>query len=245
MPAKNQKKTSEKKSGSKVRWVIFIILIIAAGIFSYLYLNKGGGVKEANVAIDSLIEGEAFVGNENAPLVIVEFSDFQCPFCRTFWTDTLPYLKTNYIDTEKVMFVYKDFPLVNIHPMALPTSEVATCVFDQYGSDAFWKFHDEIYAQQNLLDSGERTGQVTKTVAYNIDDLKDWADGIGYDVTSCIESRDDYLNETSQDFQEGVTLNVTGTPTFLFANRETGNVGILPGAYPWDDFQKAIEQISS
>jgi len=245
MPVKKENEIREKKPGSKVWLFITIGLVILAVIVAYIYFSKKDYLQESNIIIDSLIEGQPFLGAENASLVIVEFSDFQCPYCRQFHVDTFPYLKLEYLDTEKIQFVYKDFPLVSIHPMALPTAEIANCIFEEFGSDAFWEFNEEVYAQQNILDTGTRDGPVTKTVEYDLEDLKEWADGIGYNITSCIENRDNYFNETSLDFQEGVAANVTATPTFIFANRDTGSIGVLPGAYPFADFQKVINQMSS
>ena len=68
-------------------------------------------------------DDDPVLGNKNAPVEIIEFSDYQCPFCRKFWTETLPSIKTEYIDTGKVKFVYRDFPLTSIHPSAEPAAE--------------------------------------------------------------------------------------------------------------------------
>ena len=75
---------------------------------------------------------------------MVEFSDFQCPFCRTFWSGVLPQIKKEYIDTGKVRFVYRDYPL-SFHPAAQPAAEAAECADDQ---SKFWEMHDKIFSEQ-------------------------------------------------------------------------------------------------
>ena len=68
-------------------------------------------------------ENDPTKGDKNAPIVMLEFSDFQCPFCQKFWAETLPQIEKDYVDTGKVLFVYKDFPLSEIHPFAQQVAE--------------------------------------------------------------------------------------------------------------------------
>lgn len=84
------------------------------------------------------------LGDPNAPVTIIEFSDFECPFCRRFWQETLPQIKAEYIDTGKARFVYRDFPL-SMHPGAFPAALAANCA-NQQGK--FWEMHDKIFSEQ-------------------------------------------------------------------------------------------------
>lgn len=95
-------------------------------------------------------------GNKDAPVTIVEFSDYQCPFCARFFKETLPKIQEEYISTGKVKFAYRDYPLP-MHSVAQKASEAARCADEQ---DAFWKFHDLAYSNQQWL---------------NLDQLKAWA----------------------------------------------------------------------
>src|SRR3989338_5169830 len=135
-------------------------------------------------------DDDPVLGNKNAPVTIIEFSDYQCPFCRKFWTETLPSIKSQYIDTGKVKFVYRDFPLTSLHPMATPAAEAAECARDLYGGDsAYFKMHDKIFEEQNILDGGNaKTGPVKSTVTFTNNDLKSWAKELGYNIDSCLDS---------------------------------------------------------
>lgn len=84
------------------------------------------------------------LGEKNAKVTIVEFSDLECPYCRRFFLDTFPQLKKEYIDTGKVAFYFRHFPL-SFHPLALPLANAAECANDQ---GKFWEMHDKIYNQQ-------------------------------------------------------------------------------------------------
>lgn len=84
-------------------------------------------------------------GDINAPVIIVEYSDFQCPFCRMFFSQTLPDLLKTYVDTGKARLVYRQFPLFSIHPMAEKSAEATECASDQ---GKFWEMHDAIFTEQ-------------------------------------------------------------------------------------------------
>ena len=88
------------------------------------------------------LDDDPVKGNPNAPVTVVEFSDFQCPFCSRFFTQTLPLIEENYINTGKVKLVYKDFPLVTLHPNVKPVHVAAECA-DEQGK--FWEYHDALF----------------------------------------------------------------------------------------------------
>ena len=92
------------------------------------------------------LDDDPFKGNSNAPVTIIEFSDFQCPFCSRFFQQTLPQIEKDYIDTGKVKFVYRDLPLDNLHPNARPAHIAAECA-DEQGK--FWDYHDVLFEKQS------------------------------------------------------------------------------------------------
>ncbi len=98
-----------------------------------------------SLALSLTNDKDPTMGDENAPIVMLEFSDFQCPFCGKFWAETLPQIEKNYVDTGKVLFVYKDFPLREIHPFAQKAAEAALCAGDEGN---FWEYHDELFKNQ-------------------------------------------------------------------------------------------------
>lgn len=165
-------------------------------------------------------------GDPNAPVTIVEFSDFQCPFCRRFYEDTLSQLEEEYINTGKAVLYYRHYPL-NFHPMAQATAEAAECANDQ---SKFWEMHDKIFEEQ--------AAQGTGTIEYTEEDIKTWAGEIGFnqeEFNSCLDSGK-YTEKVQTDFDEGTTAGVDGTPSF-FINGER-----LVGAQPFEAFEAVIDK---
>ncbi|MBI2147342.1 DsbA family protein [Candidatus Woesearchaeota archaeon] len=159
-----------------------------------------------------------FFGKKEAPVTIIEFSDFQCPFCRRFFEETYPKLKEEYIKTGKVKFYFRDFPLP-IHPDAQKAAEAARCAGDQ---KKFWSMHDEIFKNQDAI---------------SVDYLQQYAEGIGLDMaafSACLNSGA-YEKEVQQDVDEGNDMGVAGTPAFFV------NGIIIPGALPFEEFKKIID----
>lgn len=155
--------------------------------------------------------------NANAPVTIIEFAEFQCPFCGRFARDTFPKIKTNYIDTGKVKFVFRDFV---VHSTAHLAAEASECAHEQ---GKFWEYHDVLFNNQGSLDS---------------DSLKKYASDIGLDTAkfnSCLDSGK-YKSEVDKDISDGRSYGVRGTPTF-FINGEK-----LVGAQPYETFRQAIEK---
>ncbi len=92
------------------------------------------------------IDDDPIRGDPNAPITIIEFSDFQCPFCARFHVQTLPLIMKEYIDEGKVNLVYRDFPIQSIHPNALPAAVAAECANEQ---GKYWEYHDMLFEKQN------------------------------------------------------------------------------------------------
>ena len=174
-------------------------------------------------------DDDPVLGKKDAPVTIIEFSDYQCPFCRKFWQDTLPSIKKDYIDTGKVKLVYRDFPL-SFHPMAIPSAQAANCARETGGDSAYFKMHDKIFAEQNKLDGGS----VSSTVQFTNEDIKKWAKEIGYDIGSCIDSVK-YKDEIQKDIADGGSGGVSGTPAF-FVNGQ-----LVSGAQPYSAFKQIID----
>jgi protein-disulfide isomerase len=177
------------------------------------------------------LDDDPIRGDPNAPITIVEFSDFQCPFCARFHLQTLPLLLEEYIDAGKVNLVYRDFPIQSIHPNALPAAVAAECANEQ---GKYWEYHDTLFEKQNSwnrLDSN--------TV---ISTFSQYATDVGLEkqqFDSCLGSGK-YLEEVQGDLRDGRDYDITGTPGFFIGNDEIGFVKIN-GAQPFDSFQKIID----
>ena len=163
-------------------------------------------------------ENDPFKGDENAPVTIIEFSDFQCPFCAQFSAETLPLLEENYLATGKAKLVFKDFPLPS-HPEGQPAALAAACAQEQ---GVFWEFHDALFENQQALST---------------ENYLAWATDLGMDeaqFTDCFESQK-YLADVQDDIAQGSLAGVTGTPGFLI------NGKLLSGAQPFAVFAAEID----
>ena len=171
-------------------------------------------------------------GNQNAPVTIVEFSDFQCPFCERFFSQTLPQLEQNYLDSGKARLVYRDFPLESIHPNAVAASLAAQCANEQ---GKFWQYHDMLFGNQDQwanLDSGNTT-TTFKQYAVQLDLNSN-------NFNTCLDSSK-YLGVVQKNFQDGTMHSVSGTPTFFIGDDKDGYVQLV-GAQPYSVFQQTIDQ---
>jgi protein-disulfide isomerase len=193
--------------------------------------NGGDTVAVSNINTSS----EPSLGDQNADVTVVEFSDYQCPFCRQFQQQTLDRLKKNYIDTGKVRFVYKDFPIPQLgHDQAVLMAEAALCAGDQ---DKYWEMHDKMFnEQQELSPRG--------TASFSADKVTQWASDLDLNMDTfnqCLDS-DKYKSEVQNDQQEGRNLGVSGTPTFFIYGSGDSTATKLVGAQPYSRFQSMIDQ---
>lgn len=211
------------------------ILMIFSFIFGYAFngINSGSnaptggtgnivaptGGGELNLKIDvSQVEEEHVLGDANAKVTIIEFSDFECPFCGKFFTDTLGSIKSEYIDTGKAKLIYKDFPL-SFHQNAQSSAEAAECASEQ---GKFYEMHDKIFQNQQAL---------------AVADLKQYAVELGLDsaeFNDCLDT-EKYKTEVLGDQNEGAKLGVSGTPSFYINGKE------VVGAQPYSVFKAEID----
>ena len=161
------------------------------------------------------IAGSAFKGRADAPLTIVEFSDFQCPFCGRHFTQTMPQMIQEYIDTGKLKYVFRHFPLESIHPLAFKASEAAECANDQ---KQFWPMHDRLFGNPKLLAPTELPGHA-KALGLNVAEFD-----------QCLAAAK-HTPKIRKDMAEGQSLGVTGTPAFALGRTQPGSQTIKVEIY--------------
>ena len=170
-------------------------------------------VQRVNVSTD----GDPSIGPEDAPVTIVEFSDYQCPYCQSWYQQTFDRLMANY--PGQIRFVYRDLPLPG-HPESLPAAEAANCAGEQ---GAYWKFHDALFSGQYALGRA----------AY-----EQYAAALGLEPAAFTACLDDHRtqDEVRADAADATRLGLNGTPSFVINGR------ILIGALPFEDFKAIIDE---
>lgn len=230
------------------QWLTTGLLVAAAFVIGILftevrYLRDGGArvgtagtgtdvgtapAPEADItAVRPVDDTDHVRGNANAPLTLIMYSDFECPFCAAFHP-TLDQVLEEYGDD--VRLVYRHYPL-SFHPHAQEAAEASECIAEQMGNDGFWAFYDAIFAKQDELGGKLDDDSVTEV-----------AQEIGANTTqlaSCLES-EKYADRVASDMTNGSEAGVTGTPgTFVLT--ADGDGELIPGAYPFAQVQTILD----
>ena len=209
---------------------------IEAGIEAYIAKQQAQAAKaqeEANKPKyyeGDFTDDDPVLGDPNAPVTIVEWSDFECPFCNRFFKNTLPEIKEKYIDTGKVKLVYRDFPLDFHNPLSTTESNAANCAREQGDDETYFAYHDKVFSTT----TGNGRG-------LQVEQLYDMAEELGLDrnrFVECVESGK-YDDEITKDIADGMRAGVQGTPAFLV------NGLSVSGAQPFANFEQIIEDALS
>lgn len=157
-----------------------------------------------------ILAGDHVLGESDAPVTVVEYSDLECPFCGAFDRTQFPGIKTDFIDTGKVRFVYRHFPLDAVHPDARGAAEASECAAQQ---DMFFEFIDMVFDDQSDL-SAAALRTIASDLALDLD---------AYDACVASAATPNLVNE---DVNSGTALGVSGTPTF-FVNGEVADLNSI------------------
>ena len=171
-----------------------------------------------------------WLGDKNAPLTIVEFTDYQCTFCQRFHAVTFPEIKQKYIDTGKVRFLSRDFPL-DFHANAFKAAEAARCAGEQ---GKFWPMRDRMVADPSHLAESDLLAHAT-ALGLKIDPFK-----------ACLASGK-FKGAIEKEMAEATALNVQGTPTFIVGRSTADGVDgtMVVGALPYAAFEAKLKEFES
>ncbi|MDQ5857218.1 MAG: DsbA family protein [Acidobacteriota bacterium] len=180
------------------------------------------------------IAGEPSKGNKDARLTLIEFSEYQCPFCSRHVQNTFPQLDKEYIQTGKAKLVFRDLPLESIHKNAFKASEAAHCAGDQ---GKYWEMHDRLFSNQQALEASKLTEHAT---AIGIDAKK---------FQACVDGGK-YAAEIRKDIADAERLGVSATPTTLIAVSQPNDsnvkvVKVIRGAQSYAVFKAALDELLS
>lgn len=169
-------------------------------------------------------------GNPNAPIVIVEYSDFDCPFCKNFH-ETMNQVMEEYGTTGKVAWVYRHFPLEQSHPSAPKIALASECVAKLGGNDAFWKFTDNVFGERG---TNEPTN-ITRLTEFAIT-----AGVSGSAFDTCVENEENKA-QVDEDFADGINAGAKGTPYSLVL--VGGQQGVINGAQPYQYVKSILDTL--
>ena len=187
--------------------------------------NPSGKLTEDQVKkIPAVTDGDHIRGNKNAKVILIEYSDLECPFCQRFHPTAQQIVEEYKGD---VAWVWRHFPLDQIHPKARPAAEASECVADLAGEDAFWNFVDEIFKDQ----------------AAGLADLPGTAVKVGVNKAAfdkCIADGK-FKSVIDEQYQKGTEAGITGTPGNFIVNQNGGG-WLVPGALPFEQLKTTIDE---
>lgn len=183
------------------------------------------------------VDDDPVLGDKNAPVTIVEFSDYECPFCKRHFDETLPQLIKNYIDTGKVKLVFRDLPLAFHDPIATKEAVAANCAREQGGDSKYFEYHDEIFTRTKSNGNGLSEADlatIASDVKLNINSFK-----------TCIQDPAQE-EEVKKDLADAAAAGASGTPTFIIGKSTENGVidgDLVVGAQPYAVFQTIIDSL--
>ncbi len=166
---------------------------------------------------DVSVDDDPAIGPADAPITIIEFSDFECPYCKKWHDEVFPQIQAQYGD--QVRLVYRDYPLFGLHNNAAPAAEAANCAGEQ---NKYWDFHTLLFNGKNALNRQTYETYATQ-LDLNLDSFK-----------ACLDDRR-FQQEVEADYQSAQEIGVSSTPTFFI------NGLALVGAQPYEVFQRVID----
>ncbi|MBX9765237.1 DsbA family protein [Patescibacteria group bacterium] len=234
-------KIDMEKMGTPIAVVIAGVFIAAAIYFgggsagtggSDYSFNQGaqGGAQEAAKPVPKVTSADHIIGNPNAQIVIVEYTDLECPFCKRFH-ETMKQVMDKYGKDGKVAWVLRNFPLQQLHPNAPKLALAAECVADAGGNDAYWKFLDEVFIVAPLntpFDFSKLDATVAKA-------------GVNASAFQSCYTSEKFKAKIEKELNDAVASGGQGTPFNIMVLKNGKNIEI-PGAQPFEFVDKLIQE---
>jgi protein-disulfide isomerase len=239
---RQQRREKIKKQESRSRLWMIILIVLGAALLVFAFVWPSLRPVAEVVSIDPGTHpnpNDNSMGDPNAPIKIEEFSDFQCPFCERFHSDTEPLLRQYYIDTGKVLFTYRsmgNWVSRNVGGVSTESEDAAAAAYCAGDQNKFWEMHALLFANVKGEDAGSFTDKRIKAIAEKVD---------GLDLNqfnSCYDSGK-FKDRVQQDLTDGTAAGVNGTPGFLLTYTVNGETKtkLIEGAQPFSVFQQDIE----
>jgi protein-disulfide isomerase len=211
------------------RFTLRVLLAGAAGLLFFAAGKAQSPPGNPEIIFQSSA-GAPSLGDETAPVTIVEFSDFECPYCGQHTNQVLPQIISKYVNTGKVHYIVRDLPIESLHPQAFKAAVAAHCAGEQ---GKYWEMHDRLFKNQELLADTQLAGHA-RALRLDGNKFKQCLDDGRFDA------------EIRSNIREAVKSGARGTPTFFVrkaAPQAAGNdaITILSGAQPFAAFERLLD----
>lgn len=242
MSKRQQRREQIRRKDMRGRIVGIVLMTLGALFVAFLIIwpNVKPAASVKQIVPDPRPQANAnSMGDPNAPIQIVEYSDYQCPFCERFYEQTEPLLVEAYIKTGKVYFTYRsmgNWVSANINAGRTESEDAAKAAYCAGDQNLYWEMHDLIFANVIGEDVGSFTDKRLSLIAE--------AAGLDMDQYNECYSSDKYQDQVDQDMKDGLAAGVQGTPGFVMTYKNAqGEVitGLIEGAQPFSEFQARIE----
>jgi len=242
--SKRQERREKMRQQEQRRRLLTIGLIsIGAALLVFAVVWPSIRPVAAVVAVDPVTYPNAndnTLGDPNAPIKIEEFADFQCPFCERFHEETEPLLRQYYIDTGKVLFVYRsmgNFVSQNMGGVRTESQDAALAAYCAGDQNKFWDMQAHLFANVLGEDAGSFTDRRLQAIAEKA--------GLNMDEFNSCYSSGKYEDRVQQDLEDGQAAGINGTPGFLVTYTVNGETKtkLIEGAQPFSTFQQELEAI--
>lgn len=187
--------------------------------------------KTTDVEMRVVTSEDHILGNPNADLIIVEYSDTECPFCKIFH-NTLKRVMNEYGKDGKVAWVYRHFPIDQLHSKARKEAEATECAYDQGGNEKFWEYIDKLYQITNSNDSLDpaELPKIAKSVGLDVDTFN-----------ACLSSGK-FASKVEADYQDAIAIGGRGTPNSIILSKD-GTKTNIEGAQPYENLKNVIDAL--
>ena len=242
-PSKRQEfREKRRRAELRNRWIVIgaitIIAILIVGAFAYYELQPVAAIQKADARTRPNVNRNS-TGDPKAPVKLVEFSDFQCPYCKQFWTTTEAQVISSYVTTGKVFYTYRsagNWVSGNIGDGGVESQNSAMAAYCAADQNKFWEMHDALFTNVLGEDAGSFTSRRLQSIAQNI--------GLDMNAFNSCYSSQKYLDQVNQDFKDAQTSGIQGTPWFVLTYTVNGQTqtSSIDGAQPFNVFQQDVDK---
>ncbi|WNB93849.1 DsbA family protein [Bacillus sp. NEB1478] len=224
----NVKGTKGKKKANSSAWIFWVIGIVTIGLLVFIFIGNHNK-DQASISY----KNQPYLGNNDAPVKIIEFGDYKCPICKDFNESFFPIIDKELVQTGKVKFYFINYPFINVDSKR--SAEFGETVYKELGNDTFWKFHELLYKKQPEDESLEHKDVFTKDFL-----LKTLGEVTTKENVDKVSSKlNTNIGDNAVDTDNGLVkdLGVTGTPTlFVNGKKFEGNT--------FGDLEKMVDEAS-